>query len=128
MPRSTSEIQPDAKESLESVLKRAPSCSMTTPQANRPVTIRPLKRNRVDGQEPISRSPSPPPEPLTRDELSPRKLDMDQEVVLACEAAGQEDDDEDDDRVEVTQPYVPDAPEEGEIPVLVRTDGPNHAA
>jgi hypothetical protein len=129
MPRQTSEIHCDPTESVESVLMRAPSSSLQTPTSNKHVSIRPLKRMCIDGQQPVMRSPSPPPEPIAREELSPRKLDMDQEVVLACQAAGQdEDDDEDDERVEATQPYVADEVEEGEIPVLTRTDSPGNGA
>lgn len=124
MPRQTSEILCNPSESVESVLKRAPSSTLDTPAANKPVTIRPLKRMCVEGQQPALRSASTSPEPIARDELSPRKLDMDQEVILACQAAGQEDDEEDE-MVEVTQPYVAGELEEGEIPVLTRTDGPD---
>jgi hypothetical protein len=122
MPRQTSELLCNPSESVESVLKRAPSSTLNTPAANKPVTIRPLKRMCLEGQQPVLRSASTSPEPIARKELSPRKLDMDQEVILACQAAGQDDDE--DELVEVTQPYVAGEVEEGEIPVLARTDGP----
>jgi hypothetical protein len=94
--------------------------SFTTPKTNEPVPIRPLKRTReleddVDGDK--SRSPSPAPSDR---HLSPRKLDMDQGVVLASDLA--ENDDEDDEPGG-TQPYVrTEEVEEGEIPELTRCE------
>jgi hypothetical protein len=93
--------------------------SFTTPKTNEPVPIRPLKRTREfdDGDRDKSRSPSPAP---SERNLSPRKLDMDQEVVLA--SALQENEDEEDETGS-TQPYVPSGEvEEGEIPALTRCE------
>ena len=72
MPRSCSPV--DEKK----IIERCPSSSFETPEANKPVPIRPLKRfKNADGdageEEQASRSPSP-----VRGELSPRRLDMDQ--------------------------------------------------
>ncbi len=113
MPRTNSVASEDE------IIKRCPSESFLTPEANKPVPIRPLKRFRNsedDGADEVERSPSP-----ERKELSPRKLDMDQAVVLACDAASNDKEDEEDERVDPTQPVLE---EEGELSPtpLVRCD------
>lgn len=108
MPRSSSSL--DGEEKDKEFLNRCPSSSFLTPEANKPVPIRPFKRVRTDGEpeEEEERSPSP-----RRDELSPRRLDMDQPVALALDAAQ---DEEEEDRPDATQ-VVPEesSAEEGEI-------------
>jgi hypothetical protein len=61
------------------VLERLPSCSFETPEPGKPVRINPLKRTRdfETHEEPRE------DEELRRNELSPRRLDMGKEVVLA---------------------------------------------
>ena len=120
MPRASSECLCNPNESLESVLQRCPSRSLVTPIPNKPVIIRPLKRSRDLVEDGPASPQSPEPEEQLNP-LSPRKLDMDQEVVLASQLPA---DDEEDERVETTQPWPPTGElEEGEIPVLARTDG-----
>jgi hypothetical protein len=103
MPRTRAEIEYEEK-------------SFTTPTANEPVPIRPLKRTREGDVEESAASRSPSPTP-NRKSLSPRKLDMGQQVVLASSLA----EDDEDDEPGSTQPYVPAAEvEEGEIPTLRR--------
>ena len=120
MPRASSECLCNPNESLESVLERCPSRSLVTPKADKPVIIRPLKRSR----DLVEDGPASPQSPKPEEQLnllSPRKLDMDQEVVLASQLPAVDDEDE---RVETTQPWPPTGElEEGEIPVLARTDG-----
>lgn len=97
--------------SEEEIIKRCPSESFSTPEANKPVPIRPLKRFRNgedEGADEVERSPSP-----ERKELSPRKLDMEQDVVLACDIAPSDKEDEEE-RVEATQPVLAEE-EEGEL-------------
>lgn len=92
-------------------IERCPSSSFATPETNKPVPIRPFKRFRNgerDGEEEEERSPSP-----ERKDLSPRRLDMDQAVILACDAPPPDDEE---DRVEATQPIPEDGEQdEGEI-------------
>ena len=110
MPRKTS---CDANPTLEEVLAMCPASSLVTPAANKPVRIRALKRTRFeDGPEP-ERSVSPEPR-----KLSPRKLDMDQAVVLANPSLVPSDDElEEEEPIQATQPYLDPAEdiEEGEL-------------
>ena len=92
--------------------------SFTTPKANERVPIRPLKRERdgEEDEEAYSRSPSPE---RRENKLSPRKLNMEQAVVLANPAV-ESDDDEEEPRL--TQPYIQEEEaEEGELPALDHT-------
>jgi hypothetical protein len=79
MPRSFTDKPDDAE-----IIARCPTSSFTTPQANDPVPIRPLKRLRKEDEEDAedevkeeeedsSQSPLP-----IRAVLTPRRLDMDQ--------------------------------------------------
>lgn len=111
-------------ESLESVLFRAPSCSLVTPKTNKAVPIRPLKRIKfadgeaaqalreeavVEEEQAIEQE-----EEERREALEPRRLDMDQMVALANPSADDEDEEEE---TPITQPYTPgEAVEEGEVP------------
>lgn len=110
-------------ESLESVLFRAPSCSLVTPKTNKAVPIRPLKRIKfADGGEAAQHEEAVVEEEQAveqeeeerREALEPRRLDMDQMVALANPSA-----DEEEEETPVTQPYTPGEPvEEGELPPL----------
>lgn len=110
-------------ESLESVLFRAPSCSLVTPKTNKAVSIRPLKRIKfasgeaaqaLDEEAVVEEEQAvvEQEEEERREALEPRRLDMDQMVALANPSA-----DEDEEETPITQPYTPgEAAEEGEIP------------
>lgn len=111
MPRTVSAVTEEEEE--ERIIARCPSESFSTPEANKPVPIRPLKRLKSDEgvEEEEEGGPSTP-----RGDLSPRRLDMGQAAVLACDAPPNEEDEDDDageDRVDATQP-IPE-PEEGEL-------------
>lgn len=113
-------------ESLESVLFRAPSCSLVTPKTNKAVSIRPLKRIKfADGEAAQAlheeavveeeQAVVEQEEEERREALEPRRLDMDQMVALANPSADDEDEEEE---TPITQPYTPgEAAEEGEIPL-----------
>ena len=109
MPRTVSAV---TEEEEERIIARCPSESFSTPEANKPVPIRPFKRLKSD--EDIEEEEEGGSSPERRD-LSPRRLDMDQPAVLACNAAPneEEDDDVEQGRVTPTQP-IPE-PEEGEL-------------
>lgn len=108
-------------ESLESVLLRAPSCSLMTPDANKRVNIRPLKRvkfvagDAATKEEDVqSTEEREEKEDDRRELLEPRRLDMDQSVALANPSEDEEEE------VHVTQPYpAEDDVEEGEIPPAI---------
>ena len=116
---STACINPN--ESLESVLLRAPSCSLMTPDANKRVNIRPLKRVKFDAgdastkeEDVQSTEEREEKEDDRRELLEPRRLDMDQSVALANPSEDEEEE------VHVTQPYpAEDDVEEGEIPPAI---------
>ena len=116
---STACINPN--ESLESVLLRAPSCSLMTPDANKRVNIRPLKRvkfvagDAATKEEDVqSTEEREEKEDDRRELLEPRRLDMDQPVALANPSEDEEEE------VHVTQPYpAEDDVEEGEIPPAI---------
>jgi len=104
-------------------LSRCPSESFETPEAGKKVPIRPLKRNlEVEEDEASSGSPSPTSK---RGQLSPQRLDMDQEAKVVFGCTGSQSSEEEEERVVPTQVYVPEeeptAPslEEGEIPAEV---------
>ena len=111
-------------ESLESVLFRAPSCSLVTPKTNKAVPIRPLKRIKfADGgeaaqhEEAVVEEQAVEEEEERREALEPRRLDMDQMVALANPSVDDEEDEEEE--TPITQPYTPGEPvEEGELPSL----------
>jgi len=95
---SSSSSAPDPSESLQSVLERCPSKNLKTPAAGKAVAIRPLKRVKKDAPAAAAAAGAgtvmaedPPAlnlddENAPRGLLSPRKLDMDQEAVLAASA------------------------------------------
>ena len=131
MPRSCSELPPaplfDSNESIESVLERCPSKAFVTPALNKPVALRPLKRTKTSDVGGDGSVRDPPLLDLDGDAddeggprglLSPRKLDMDQAVVLANPSLVPSDDEleEEEPGVQMTQapPAVEDT-EEGEI-------------
>ena len=125
---SSSSSAPDPSESLQSVLERCPSKNLKTPAAGKAVAIRPLKRVKKDAPAAAAAgagtvmAEDPPAlnlddENAPRGLLSPRKLDMDQEVVLAASAlspGGEEEEQE----VQPTQPQqiADEEEEEGELP------------
>ena len=125
---SSSSSAPDPSESLQSVLERCPSKNLKTPAAGKAVAIRPLKRVKKDAPAADAAgagmviAEEPPAlnlddENAPRGLLSPRKLDMDQEVVLAASAlspGGEEEEQE----VQPTQPQqiADEEEEEGELP------------
>lgn len=129
---SSSSSAPDPSESLQSVLERCPSKNLKTPAAGKAVAIRPLKRVKKDApaaaaagagtvmaEDPPALNLDDNEENAPRGLLSPRKLDMDQEVVLAASAlspGGEEEKQE----VQPTQPQQiaadEEEEEEGELP------------
>ena len=127
MPRPASELPPiDSNEPLESVLQRCPSKAFVTPASNKPITIRPLKRTKTSADDDAAPVPDPPLLDLDADVdpekprglLSPRKLDMDQAVVLADPSLVPSDDElEEEEPIQATQPYPDPAEdiEEGEL-------------
>ena len=117
MPRSQSAEKEDETE--EEVIKRCPTVSFSTPESNKPVPIRPLKRLKREGGEEEQEDPGDSPK--RREELSPRRLDMDQPALLACNtipdgnpAEREEEEEEEEEPIEPTQ-VIPDSEEEGEI-------------
>ncbi len=101
----------DPSEPIESVLQRCPSGNLETPAPNKPVAIRPLKRDRGEGEEnDDAKLPSSPPElelngdeedsPTKHARLSPRRLDMNQRVSFTGV------DSDDDGVIETTQRVV----------------------
>lgn len=119
MPRPRSVSKDD--ESEEEIIKRCPTVSFMTPEANKPVPIRPLKR--LKGEDGAEEQEDGNASPGRREELSPRRLDMEQAVVLGSDALPNEDggesDGEDEERIEPTQVLseneASEEPEEGEI-------------
>ena len=111
MPRSQSAVKEDETE--EEVIKRCPTVSFSTSETNKPVPIRPLKRLKSEGGEEEQEDGGNSPE--RREELSPRRLDMDQAVVLGSDILpGNEQEEEEEEPIEPTQ-AIPDSEEEGEI-------------
>lgn len=115
----------DPSESLQSVLERCPSKNLKTPAVGKAVAIRPLKRVKKEPSAAAGAgtvvAEDPPALSLTDDEnaprglLSPRKLDMDQAVVLAASALS--DEQENEEIIQPTQPQIADEEEEeGELP------------
>ena len=107
----------DPNETIESVLMRAPSCSLVTPKATKRAHIRPLKRVKFaegdagstkEEEEPDEEQEEEPEE--KREALEPRRLDMDQHVVLANPSSS----DEEDEQAAGTQRVAEE--EEGELP------------
>jgi hypothetical protein len=104
----------DPNETIESVLMRAPSCSLVTPKATKRAHIRPLKRVKfADGDAGSTKEEEEPEEELEEEErreaLEPRRLDMDQHVVLANPSSSDEEEDE-------QAPGTQRVEEEGELP------------
>jgi hypothetical protein len=106
----------DPNETIESVLMRAPSCSLVTPKATKRAHIRPLKRVKFaegdagstkEEEEPEEEQEEEPEE--KREALEPRRLDMDQHVVLANPSSSDEEEDE-------QAPGTQRVEEEGELP------------
>jgi hypothetical protein len=106
----------DPSETIESVLMRAPSCSLVTPKATKRAHIRPLKRVKFaegdagstkEEEEPEEEQEEEPEE--KREALEPRRLDMDQHVVLANPSS-----DEEEEQAPSTQRAAEE--EEGELP------------
>jgi hypothetical protein len=105
----------DPNETIESVLMRAPSCSLVTPKATKRAHIRPLKRVKfADGDAGSTKEEEEPDEEQEEEEkreaLEPRRLDMDQHVVLANPSSS----DEEDEQAAGTQRVAEE--EEGELP------------
>lgn len=105
----------DPNETIESVLMRAPSCSLVTPKATKRAHIRPLKRVKfAEGDAGSTKEEEEPDEEQEEEEkreaLEPRRLDMDQHVVLANPSSS----DEEDEQVPGTQRVAEE--EEGELP------------
>lgn len=116
---SASSTLVNPSESLESVLRRAPSCSLMTPDAGKRVNMRPLKRVKFSGGDAATKTEAVE-EPEEREEnveedlrelLEPRRLDMEQPVALANPSLEDEEDEN-----PVTQPYPGEDNEEGELP------------
>jgi hypothetical protein len=114
----------NAQESVHAGICRAPSCSLVTPEANKRVPIRPLKRTKLPEGDVatkvdrvIQNEEQEEEEEEQRELLEPRRLDMDQHVVLANPSLDAEEEQEEEEEVPITQPYPgEDAAEEGEIP------------
>jgi len=106
----------DPNETIESVLMRAPSCSLVTPKATKRAHIRPLKRVKfAEGDAGSTKEEEEPDEEQEEEEekreaLEPRRLDMDQHVVLANPSSS----DEEDEQAAGTQRVAEE--EEGELP------------
>jgi hypothetical protein len=105
----------DPNETIESVLMRAPSCSLVTPKATKRAHIRPLKRVKfAEGEAGSTKEEEEPDEEQEEEEkreaLEPRRLDMDQHVVLANPSSS----DEEDEQAAGTQRVAEE--EEGELP------------
>lgn len=105
----------DPNETIESVLMRAPSCSLVTPKATKRAHIRPLKRVKfAEGDAGSTKEEEEPNEEQEEEEkreaLEPRRLDMDQHVVLANPSSS----DEEDEQAAGTQRVAEE--EEGELP------------
>lgn len=90
----------DPNETIESVLMRAPSCSLVTPKATKRAHIRPLKRVKfAEGEAGSTKEEEEPDEEQEeeleekREALEPRRLDMDQHVVLANPSSSDEEQD-----------------------------------
>jgi len=128
---SSSSSAPDPSESLQSVLERCPSKNLKTPAAGKAVAIRPLKRVKKDAPTAAAAgagtvmAEDPPALNLDDDNaprglLSPRKLDMDQEVVLAASALSPGGEEEEQEVIQPTQPQQiaadEEEEEEGELP------------
>jgi hypothetical protein len=101
----------------EEFISRCPSESFVSPKSlNKPVAIKPLKRAREDEEQESSEGHSPSgTDRAGSHSPRPRRLDFDQEVVLASQF-NDEKNESDDEEVERTQPYPPEPEiEEGEI-------------
>lgn len=127
MPRTLSEQSPlfDSDEPLDSVLQRCPPKAFVTPAVNKPAALRPLKRAKTSSDCVTSAEADPPVLSLDdvplepRGVLSPRRLDMDQAVMLANPSVLVPSDDEleEEEVVQQTQtcPEANEDTEEGEI-------------
>ena len=100
----------------EEFIARCPTSSFRSPsEVNKPIAIKPLKRQRENEEEDNSRSVSPTGSDHAG-VLNPRKLNFDDEKVES-KLFQEEDDEEEEEEVEKTQPFTQEPEvEEGEIP------------